>query len=156
MFAFPAAGNERSTHGGVAVLIRRNVGGRLIHHHSTEGCGCVALAMGISGTDMLLVSLCLQCSIGLTLEPNGCILAELLALVKRWKGPWLMREIGMSMRAKSFQRERPKVWVLTYFIWERAEAAPTRLWPCLPPTCGNTLTPPCLGSSPQTTCCATV
>ena len=44
--------------------------------------------MRISGEDMLLVSLYLQSSIGLTSQPNVDILAELLALVSFWKGPW--------------------------------------------------------------------
>ena len=90
MFAFPAARRGRSIQGGVAVVTRKHVGGHLVHHHSQERCGFVVVAMRISGTDTIVVSLYLQCSIGLTSEPNVSILAELLALVKKWKGPWFV------------------------------------------------------------------
>ena len=80
----------KGTSGGVAILLRKSIGGRLVHYHSEQGCGFIAVAFRIKNHEFLLVSIYLKCGQGLQSLVNSSILSALLPLLQTWKGLWMV------------------------------------------------------------------
>ena len=81
---------DKSTKGGVAVLVASHVQGRFEHSHLEEGCGFEAVDVRLQHTNLLVVSLYLQTGTSLHSRPNSRIMGELIQLVKTWKGMWII------------------------------------------------------------------
>ena len=81
---------EKGTKGGVAVLIKSHIQGRVELSHLEDGCGFEAVDVRLQHTNLLVVSVYLKTGTSIHTRPNSSILAELLSLVKNWKGVWII------------------------------------------------------------------
>ena len=81
---------DKGTKGGVAVLIKSHIQGRLEHSHLEDGCGFEAVDVRLQHTNLLVASVYLKTGTSIHTRPNSSILAELLSLVKNWKGMWII------------------------------------------------------------------
>ena len=81
---------EKGTKGGVAVLIKSHIQGRVELSHLEDGCGFEAVDVRLQHTNLLVVSVYLKTGTSIHTRPNSSILAELLSLVKNWKGVWIV------------------------------------------------------------------
>ena len=86
--ALPTTANHSK--GGIALLVRKHLASRDVHTFISEGCGLVAAERRTGHSNLLLVSLYLQCATPAAHYPNSEILAELMSLLKTWRGPWLV------------------------------------------------------------------
>ena len=90
MYGGIAQPTEKGTKGGVSVLIKSHIQGRVELSHLEEGCGFEAVDVRLQHTNLLVVSVYLQTGTSIHHRPNSSILAELLSLVKNWKGVWII------------------------------------------------------------------
>ena len=90
MYGGIAQPTEKGTKGGVSVLIKSHIQGRVELSHLEEGCGFEAVDVRLQHTNLLVVSVYLQTGTSIHNRPNSSILAELLSLVKNWKGVWII------------------------------------------------------------------
>ena len=81
---------DKGTKGGVAVMIKSHIQGRVEMSHLEEGCGFEAVDVRLQHTNLLVVSVYLKTGTSIHARPNSSILAELLSLVKNWKGVWII------------------------------------------------------------------
>ena len=81
---------DKGTKGGVAVLIKSHIQGRVEHSHLEDGCGFEAVDVRLQRTNLLVASVYLKTGTSIHTRPNSSILAELLSLVKNWKGMWII------------------------------------------------------------------
>ena len=87
LYAHPT---DKGTKGGVAVMIKSHIQGRVEMSHLEEGCGFEAVDVRLQHTNLLVVSVYLKTGTSIHARPNSSILAELLSLVKNWKGVWII------------------------------------------------------------------
>ena len=80
----------KGTKGGVAVLIKSHIQGRVEFSHLDDGCGFEAVDVRLQHTNLLVVSVYLKTGTSIHSRPNSSILAELLSLVKNWRGVWII------------------------------------------------------------------
>ena len=72
---------DKGTKGGVAVLIKSHIQGRVEHSHLEDGCGFEAVDVRLQRTNLLVVaSVYLKTGTSIHTRPNSSILAELLSL----------------------------------------------------------------------------
>ena len=90
MYGGIALPTEKGTKGGVAVLVKSHIQGRAECSHLEEGCGFEAVDVRLQHTNLLVVSVYLKTGTSIHSRPNSAILAELLSLVKNWKGVWII------------------------------------------------------------------
>ena len=81
---------DKGTKGGVAVMIKSHIQGRVEMSHLEEGCGFEAVDVRLQHTNLLVVSVYLKTGTSIHARPNSSILAELLSLVRNWKGVWII------------------------------------------------------------------
>ena len=81
---------DKGTRGGVAVLVRSHIQGRAERSHLEEGCGFEAVDVRLQHTNLLVVSVYLKTGTSINTRPNSSILAELISLVRNWKGVWII------------------------------------------------------------------
>ena len=86
MYGGIAHPTKKGTKGGVAVLVKSHIQGRAECSHLEEGCGFEAVDVRLQHTNLLVVSVYLKTGTSIHSRPNSAILAELLSLVKNWKG----------------------------------------------------------------------
>ena len=80
----------KGTKGGVAVLVKSHIQGRAEFSHLEEGCGFEAVDVRLQHTNLLVISVYLQTGTTLHARPNSSIIAELINVVKHWKGVWIL------------------------------------------------------------------
>ena len=90
MYGGAAHPTDKGTKGGVAVLIKSHIQGRVELSHLDEGCGFEAVDVRLQHTNLLVISVYLKTGTSIHSRPNSSILAELLSLVKNWKGVWII------------------------------------------------------------------
>ena len=81
---------DKGTKGGVAVLVKSHIQGRAEFSHLEEGCGFEAVDVRLQHTNLLVISVYLQTGTTLHARPNSSIIAELINVVKHWKGVWIL------------------------------------------------------------------
>ena len=80
---------DKGTKGGVAVLIKSHIQGRVEHSHLEDGCGSKTVDVRLQHTNLAVASVYLKTGTLIHTRPNLSIL-ELLSLVKNWKRMWII------------------------------------------------------------------
>ena len=73
----PARRRHNSSHGGIGIFVKSQLGARFRGQFVKQGCGYVAVTLRRLGADLTVVSLYLQSSSGFGSHVNSAILASL-------------------------------------------------------------------------------
>ena len=81
---------QGGTHGGLAILHRDHLSVHRHHSCNIDGHGWLATVAEEDPQSILLISIYLKNSVGLEETTNATILAELMACIQQWSGPWIV------------------------------------------------------------------